>query len=226
MRVIDCDQGSDAWLHARAGIATASCFADIMAKIKSGEAASRRNYRARLIVERLTGKPVSTYQNAAMRQGTEREPLARDAYMVNSGYLVERIGFVRHDTLEAGASPDGLIEHDGGLEIKCPELATHLEYLRLPAEPPEHTPQIQGNLWITGRAWWDFVSFNPDFPERLQLLVRRVRRDDKYIATLAEEVERFMCEVRAEELEVRAIGEPERMRPPVEYKGWTPRAVA
>jgi hypothetical protein len=205
MRLIECDQGSEAWLAARAGIATASCFSAILAKIKSGEAAERRNYRARLVVERLTGKPVSGFTTSAMRQGTEREPLARDAYMVQTGNFVQQIGLALHDELEAGASPDGLIDTDGGLELKCPELASHLEYLRLKTEPAIYTPQIQGCMWITGRQWWDFASFNPDFPPHLQLVIRRVERDDIYIAGLALAVEVFMNEVRAEVEEIRAL---------------------
>lgn len=191
-------QGSAEWLAARAGIATASGFADIMAATKSGESASRRNYRAQLVVERLTGKPLPTYQSAAMRQGTEREPDARLAYMERTGAVVETVGFFRHDTIEAGASPDGLIDLAGGLEIKCPEPANHLAYLKLQAEPPEYTWQIQGNLWILEREWWDFVSYNPDFPPKLQLVVRRIPRDEKRIANLAANVERFMQEVMRE----------------------------
>lgn len=205
MKVLNHEQGSVDWLLSRAGIATASEFDSIMAKVKSGEAASRRNYRAKLVVERLTGRPVTTFQSAAMRQGTEREPDARLAYMVHTGALVEQVGLCRHDELEAGASPDGLIGTAGGLEIKCPELANHLEYLKLKAEPPEYMWQIQGGLWISAREWWDFVSFNPEFPEHLQLVVRRVYRDERRIKELASEVERFMNEVRAEEAEIRSI---------------------
>lgn len=203
--ILDCDQGSPEWFAARAGIATASCFSNILAKIKSGEAADRRNYRARLVVERLTGKVIDGYQSAAMRQGTEREPIARAAYEARTRRFVETVGFIRHDEIECGGSPDGLIDDDGLLEIKCPELATHLAYLRLKAEPPEYTAQIQGNLWLSGRAWADFVSFNPDFPAHLQLIVRRVPRDDFYIKQLELMVRLFMDEVRAEEAEVRAL---------------------
>jgi len=207
MIIHDAQQGTPEWLAARAGIATASRFGDVLATIKSGEASVRRNYRARLIVERLTGRVVPTYTNFAMQQGTEREPFARAAYEARTGALVQEVGFCRHDSIEAGGSPDGLIDEDGGLEIKCPELATHLEYLRLKAEPPEYTPQIQGCMWITGRRWWDFVSFNPDFPESLQLVIRRVHRNESYIADLAAAVKRFMDEVRADEAEVRALPE-------------------
>lgn len=203
MRLIDCAQGSEEWLSARCGIATASCFANIMATIKTGEAADRRNYRARLVVERLTGKPVQTFQTPAMKQGTEREPDARVAYESLTGELVEQVGLCMHDTLEVGASPDGLIATDGGLEIKCPELATHLEYIKLTAEPPAYRWQIQGCMWVTGRQWWDFASYNPDFPENLQLIVRRVQRDEDAIKRLAAEVESFMAEV---------VNETERLR--------------
>lgn len=205
MRVLTHSQGSAEWLAARAGRPTASEFASIMATVKSGESASRRNYRTKLVVERLTGKPLPTFQSAAMRQGTEREPDARMAYMVKTGAVVEEVGLCLHDTLDCGSSPDGLIGADGGLEIKCPELSTHMEYLMLPGEPAEYRWQIQGGMWITGRAWWDFVSFNPDFPAHLQLIVRRVKRDEAAIRKLAAEVEAFIKEVADEEARVRAL---------------------
>lgn len=196
MRILDHEQGSPEWFAARAGLATASCFADVMATIRSGgEAASRRNYRARLVVERLTGKAVQTFETAAMRQGREREPLAIQAYETRTGELVDRVGLCVHDKLLAGASPDGLVSDEGGLEVKCPELANHLEYLQIAGEPQEYSWQIQGGMWITGRQWWDFVSFNPDFPEHLQLVVRRVRRNEEAIARLEAAVEKFLAEV-------------------------------
>ena len=199
MNTATIQQGSPEWFAARCGKATASKFADVLAKLKSGaESASRKNYRARLVVERLTGKPLETFSNAAMQQGVEREPLARVAYEAETGNLVEEVGFFQHPTLEAGASPDGLIGGNGMLEIKCPQLATHLEYLNLPAEPSEYTAQIQGQMWICGRDYCDFVSFNPDFPEHLQLIVRRIERDDAYIAKLAAEVAAFLDEVQTE----------------------------
>jgi hypothetical protein len=197
-------QGSDEWLSARAGIATASCFCDIMATIKSGEAASRRNYRAKLVVERLTGKPVRGFVSKSMEQGTLREPLARLAYEAETGISITEVGLVLHDTLEAAASPDGLAGRIG-LEIKSPELATHLEYLKMPAEPAEYTWQIQGQCWICELDAVDFVSFNPDYPENLQIVIRRIRRDEAAIKRLADEVARFMDEVRAETETVRNL---------------------
>jgi putative phage-type endonuclease len=205
MNIIDFPQGSAEWLASRAGVATASCFAAIMATVKSGEAADRRNYRARLVVERLTGKSVPSFQNAAMKQGTEREPFARMAYEAHTGNIVQEVGLCMHDTLTAGASPDGLIGEDGGLEIKCPELAAHLNYLQIGAEPPEYTWQIQGGMWVTGRQWWDFVSYNPDFPEHLQLIVRRIQRNEDAIKKLAAEVEKFLGEVDAEVERIRSL---------------------
>jgi hypothetical protein len=208
VKVIACTQGTDEWRAARAGIATASEFAAILSKPRDGkgEATGRRNYRVRLVVERLAGRPLEGgFTSAATRQGTEREPLAREAYETHTGNLVQEVGVCRHDELECAASPDGLISPDGGVEIKCPELAAHLDYIRRRDEPPEYRAQIQGNLWITGRQWWDFVSFNPDFPPHLQLVIRRVPRDEKYITGLELAVRLFMDEVRAEEAEVRAL---------------------
>lgn len=207
MKILDCEQRSPEWFAARLGIATASRFSAILATIKTGEAAERRNYRAQLVVERLTGKQADQYENQAMRDGTEREPLARAAYEVKTGAWVSEVGLILHDSIEAGGSPDGLIGDDGCLEIKCPALATHLEYLRLPegACPAKYVAQVQGQLWLSGRAYCDFVSFHPDFPEALQLVIRRVLRDEKYIAGLALAVELFMAEVREEEAQVRKL---------------------
>ena len=206
MRIIECEQGSPEWHQARAGLATASCFADVLSTIKTGEAAARRNYRVKLVVERLTGKVLNGgFQSAAMLQGTEREPYAREAYEATTGRLVQEVGFIVDDMHQAGCSPDGLIDDDGGLEIKCPELATHLDYLRCPSEPPAYTPQIQGSMWLTGRKWWDFVSWNPDYPEPLRLVIRRVKRDETYITKLQLAIALFMSEVREEEAAVRAM---------------------
>lgn len=199
MRIIRCEQNTPEWRAARCGIATASEFAAILSKGRSGdEATGRRNYRARLAVERLTGRPVENgFTSAATRQGHEREPVARLAYEFR-GDIVSDVGFCQHDELLCGSSPDGLVGDSGGVELKCPELSAHIAYWRRADEPPEYRAQIQGNLWITGREWWDFVSFNPDFPEPLQLLVRRVYRDDAYIAQLDLAVRLFLDEVEAE----------------------------
>ena len=188
-------QRSPEWFQARAGKATASRFKDIMAKIKSGEAAVRKNYRAQLVVERLTGLAQETYTNAAMQYGTETEPQARAAYEFKSDNQVEEVGFIQHKEFLAGCSPDGLIGLDGGVEIKCPfQSAVHIDTL-LNGVPSEHLAQIQGSLWITGRQWWDFVSFDGRMPAHLQLYIKRIERDDKYIINLESEVIMFLGEV-------------------------------
>ena len=195
MRVLSAEQRSPEWFAARLGKATASQFANVLA---AKTTAANRNYRVKLALERITGKQEEVYVNDAMKQGTEREPLARIAYEGLTGNLVEEVGLCLHDTLECGASPDGLIDAVKGLEIKCPTPGKHIEYLRIKAEPPEYTAQIQGCMWITGRTEWDFVSFCPEFPENAQLIVRTIQRDAAYIEKLAAAVEVFMQEVAAE----------------------------
>jgi hypothetical protein len=195
--LILCDQRSPQWFAARIPRATGSNFAAVMATIKSGEAATRRNYRAQKVVEILTGKPTEGFTTKAMQDGIDREAMARLVYEARTGNLVQEVGFIIHDSIMAGASPDGLIDLDGVLEIKAPTLATHLEYIYLPVNtcPSEYIPQIQGEMWIAEREWCDFVSYNPEFPERLQIVIRRVFRDDVYIAKLETEVIKFMNEV-------------------------------
>jgi putative phage-type endonuclease len=192
------DQRTDEWFKARLGKATASNFRKILAKVKTGEAADRRNYRAQLVIERLTGQQQDSYSNAAMQWGTEQEPFARIAYMAQTGNEVEEVGFIEHPELMAGASPDGYIGEHGLIEIKCPVSATHIETLKAETCPTEHYAQVQGQLWITGRDWCDFVSYDPRMPDRLQLFITRVSRDADYIDVLAKEVKAFLDEVAAE----------------------------
>lgn len=189
-------QGTAEWLKERAGCATASRFADVCAKIKTGEAATRRKYRLQLVTERLTGIPTQGYVNAAMQWGIDTEPEARMAYEADRGEVVEETGFAKHPVIPwCGASPDGLIGDDGLAEFKCPESTTHLEWMESGRVPPEHIPQIQGQMWITGRQWCDFVSYDPRFPAGLQLFVVRVSRDDEYIKGLEKEVMDFLAGV-------------------------------
>ena len=188
------DQRTEEWFAERLGHASASRFKDILAKTKSGPSASRKNYATQLVCEILTGKREETYVNAAMQRGTDIEPMARMAYESRTGEIVQEAGFLKHALLRAGASPDGLIGEDGGMEIKCPNTATHIETL-LDGMPAEHKAQIQGAMWITGRAFWDFVSYDDRLPEEMRLYVERVFRDDVYIAALAREVETFIGEV-------------------------------
>jgi putative phage-type endonuclease len=187
------EQGSVEWKMLRAGKVTASRISDVMAKLKSGEAAVRKNYRAELVAERLSGSPAESFQSAAMRWGVEQEPLARLIYESKFiGLTVEETDFVDHPTIAmAGASPDGLVLDDGLVEFKCPNTATHIEYLLSGAAPQEYIYQMQFQMACTGRAWCDFVSFDPRMPERMQMLIVRYPRDDKMIAEIEAEVVSF-----------------------------------
>jgi len=204
-------QGSEEWRMARLGIATASRFGDVMATIKTGEAATRRNYRTELVVERLSGIPTESFLSKPMQIGMEREPLARGEYEAIMGYMVQEVGFIRHSAIDCGASPDGLCGLNGGLELKCPTEAVHFSYLRLAAGecPSDYFWQVQGGIWLTNRVWWDFVSFNPAFPENLRVIRRRVVRDQDAIDRLEAGVKLFMTEVRADEAFARAYVAPE-----------------
>jgi predicted phage-related endonuclease len=151
---------------------------------------------AELIVERLTGQPTESYTNAAMIWGTNTEPLARASYEVREGSLVEEVGFVPHPTIEgAGCSPDGLVGADGLIEVKCPNTATHIEYLLDSAAPAKYLPQMQWQMACTGRQWVDFVTVDPRMPEKMQYAVRRVARNDEYITDLEKEVSKFLNEM-------------------------------
>jgi len=190
------DQRTDEWFTARLGKVTASRVSDVMAKTKSGWGASRANYMAELIVERLTGQKGDSYQNAAMMWGTNTEPLARAAYEAHRGVLVEETGFVPHPSgTMTGASPDGLIGSDGLVEIKCPNTATHIDTLMSDGAPPKYFAQMQWQMACTGRAWCDFVSFDPRMPEEMQLFVARVERDDAWITMAEEAVQEFLSEL-------------------------------
>jgi putative phage-type endonuclease len=188
------EQRSEEWFQARLGKVTASRVADVLAKIKSGESASRRNYKIQLVSERLTGEKQETYVNQAMQDGIDREFYAREKYVQQFGE-VEEVGFIQHPTLEAGASPDGMVGDDGILEIKCPMGSTHTETLMTQDIPSKYVPQVQFQLLVTGRKWCDFVSYNPMFPEHLQVFVKRIEADPVYQKELESEVKQFLEEV-------------------------------
>jgi len=201
-------QRSEDWYAARLGKATASRFKDAIAALKSGAPAqAQRDYLTELVVERLTQQPIQRFQNAAMTWGTEQEPAARAAYERITGRIVEETGFVCHDTLMAGCSPDGLIDWDGLIEIKCPySSANHIETL-LNGMPAEHIPQVQGQMWITGREWCDFVSYDPRMPAELQLHVQRIQRDPSFIADLEARITSFLQQVGTQVEALRRLAE-------------------
>lgn len=190
------EQGSEEWHAQRLGKATASRIADIMAKTKTGWGASRANYAAELVCERLTGKRAEGFTNAAMAFGTENEPLARAAYEFRHDVTVELASFIDHPRVAmSGASPDGLIGNDGLIEIKVPNSATHIQTLLGGAIPEKYRLQMAWQMSCTGRRYCDFVSFDPRLPEEMRMFVQRYERDDIMVRELDREVEIFLAEV-------------------------------
>ena len=190
------EQRTEEWFAARIGKVTASRVADVIAKTKSGYSASRDNYMAQLICERLTGQQGESFTNAAMTWGTETEPLARSAFEAYADVMVEEVGFVPHPTIEmSGASPDGLVGLFGMLEIKCPNTATHIDTLLSQIVPGKYITQMQWQMRCCERQWCEFVSFDPRLPQDLQLFVKRVEFDPEYVAMLEKEVIQFLAEL-------------------------------
>lgn len=197
IEVLHCEQGTDEWRRARLGIPTASEFDTVQAKGRGGgESKTRRTYLLKLVGERLTGEPAESFSNAHTDRGKQMEAEARDAYVLVRDLEPQLVGFVRRDDVEAGCSPDGLLGDDGVLEIKTKLPHLQLDVLLDGKLPAEHLAQVQGALWITGRAWCDFVSYWP----RLPIFITRVHRDEAYIAKLAAAVAEFNAELRAMEL--------------------------
>ena len=191
-------QGTEEWLAARLGKVTASRMDDVMARTKTGYGASRANYMAQLIVERLTGKVAESYTNAAMAWGTETEPAARAAYEFVTELEVIETGFVLHPTVpESGASPDGLVGVDGLVEIKCPNSATHIETLLTKTIPGKYQKQMLWQMVCTGRIWCDYVSFDPRMPEHLRLFVQRMAYDVEKVKSMESEALVFLAEMHA-----------------------------
>jgi putative phage-type endonuclease len=201
------EQRSPEWYAARCGKVTASRMADVMAKTKTGVSQMRVNYAAQLIVERLTGTVSDSYVSEAMQFGTDNEVDARDAYAFYHGAVTEA-GFVQHPSIDmAGASPDGYVGEFGLVEIKVPNSATHIDTLLGKSVPGRYIHQIQFQLACTGRAWCDFVSYDPRMPEQHKLFVRRVHRDEKHIEELETEVIKFLSEVEDKIASLNALSE-------------------
>jgi putative phage-type endonuclease len=190
------EQQTNEWYEARLGKVTASRVADVIAKTKTGYSASRDNYMAQLICERLTGQKGESFTNAAMEHGTQTEPLARSAYENARSLLVKEVGFINHPRIEmSGASPDGLVAEDGLVEIKCPNTATHIDTLLSGKVPTKYITQMQWQMLCCQRKWCDFVSFDNRLPEHLQLFVQEVEFDPEYAAMLEKEVVLFLTEL-------------------------------
>jgi putative phage-type endonuclease len=180
----------------RCGKVTASRIADILAKTKSGPSASRQNYLAQLVAERLTMTVEPSFTNAAMQWGTDHEPIARAVFEIATSLTVNEGGFINHPTIDmAGASPDGLISDDGLLELKCPNTATHIDYLLKGEVPPKYKPQMAWQIICTERKWCYFGSFDPRMPDSLQLFVVKYEPTMEYLNEVTAEVVSFIAEV-------------------------------
>ena len=193
---INVEQGSDEWHKHRCGSLGASQVHDVLAKTKSGYSAARGNTTARMAIERLTGVTQETFKNAAMQWGNDMEPRARAAYEFVTGNSVDIVGLFKYENMPGThASPDGLVGPDGCIEIKCPNSLTHIETLDSEKIDPKYLTQMQWQMFMTGRDWCDFVSYDPRCPDDLQLFIKRVDRDPKRIQELCDEVQKFLGEV-------------------------------
>jgi putative phage-type endonuclease len=198
-RIEAVQQGTEAWHQMRLGKVTASRVADLLAKTKTGPSASRGNYLIELALQRVTKTIEESYTNVAMEWGTQTEPQARVAYEVKTGNFVDQVAFIDHPTIPGfGCSPDGIVDVDGLIEIKCPNSATHWSYIKANEPPNKYFIQMQAQMAVTGAKWCDFVSFDPRMPERSQLLVVRVMRDPEYILYMEAEISSFLKEVEKE----------------------------
>lgn len=193
------EQRTDDWFAARLGKVTASSLYKVLAKTKTGYGADRANYMTQLVLERVTGTKAEGYINSEMQWGIDQEPFARAAYEAHTGVLVDEIGFMPHPTIEmSGASPDGLVGIFGMVEIKCPSSKTALEcWLSDNPVESKYFAQMQWQMRCAERAWCDYVVFDPRMPQKAQLFIHRVERDDKWIEETEKEVVKFLAEVDA-----------------------------
>lgn len=189
-------QGSPEWFALRAGRVTASRIGDLMRRTQKGWGADRKHYLAKLVAERITGKPMAQRKVLSLERRLEIEPEARRAYEFYSDNTVTEVGFIEHPTIpNAGASPDGLIGEDGGLELKCCDTPAHIEMLISGVIDPDYILQCEFGMACTSRSWWDFASYDPLMPEDLKLFVHRIHRDDLRIANMESQVIDFLGEV-------------------------------
>ena len=198
MNIIDVEQGSDAWFAARAGKLTASRVKALVAKTKSGYSTSRANMITQLSLERMTGVAVEpTYSNAAMQRGTDLESEARDYYAFERDVSVSEVGMVIHPKYDfITCSPDGLIDDDGLVEIKCPfSMAKMVGYLEKDAHAKEYRVQLHMQLLVTGRQYVDVVGYDPRFPDGLKMAVCRVEADKEYQEELLSEMLKANTEI-------------------------------
>lgn len=220
MNAMDVQQRTHEWFELRTGRVTASRIVDVMDFLKKGgEGAARKSYKAQVIAEILTGQAVlDGYLSPAMMHGNDYEDIARTAYEFKTGASVDLAGFALHPDIErAGASPDGLVGEDGGLELKCPKTETHLRYLLADEVPEEYRPQMYFGMACTGRQWWDFASYDPRLPDPLQLFTKRLPRDAMRIAEIEDAVLKFLAEADATIAELQKLVGPFSIgKPPIQ----------
>lgn len=198
IEIFDCDQGSDTWFECRKGLPTASNFGTVLAK---GDGKTRGKYLRRLAGEILTGELAEQFSNTHTDRGNAMEDEARQTYAFVNAVELHQVGFVRNGN--KGASPDSLIGENGGLEIKTAIPDIQIDRLERNRLPPEHRAQVQGNLWVCEREYWDFVSYWP----RLPILTVRVYRDEAFIKEMSGEIDRFNDELAALVERVRQYGQ-------------------
>ena len=193
MQILQADQGTQEWLDARLGRPSASQFSKLITTAGK-PSASADEYINILIAERILGESEPIYVNEWMQRGTELEPEARAMYELMHSVDVEEVGFILDDSGEFGCSPDGLIGEDGGVEFKCPAPKNHIAWSRKGVCPSKHYAQVQGCLYITGRKWWDFMSYHPE----MKPFIVRVERDEEFIEKLAEQISLAVEEIKSE----------------------------
>lgn len=213
---IECEQGSAEWAKARSGIPTASNFHRIVTPKTGRLSESSHAYLCELLAERMLGVSLDDSMSEWMERGKELEESAVAYYELQKDTETEEVGFCLRDDRSAGCSPDRLVGDDGGLEIKCPSAAVHVAYLIDP--PHKYRPQIQGSLWVTGREWWDFLSYNPILPPALI----RFERDEDYIEKLAAAVGAFSERLEEAFEKMKARGYVELSAPPAERREGAP----
>ncbi|WP_273782699.1 lambda exonuclease family protein [Bartonella sp. ML69XJBT] len=191
------------WFQARLGKVTASNIYNILSKTAKGTPTSKyEDYKIKLMTERLTGEISQSYITPAMQWGIEHEEEALKEYAFIYDTQITQCGFIQHPTIQmAGASPDGLIDKDGLIEIKCPQSSNHLRFFMDNEIKPEYLAQMQFQMACTGRKWCDFISYDPRFTGNSSLFrmkIKRIHRDDKQIEQINQAVESFLAEIEQE----------------------------
>jgi putative phage-type endonuclease len=194
MITLDIEQGSPQWHAARIGVVTASHFKEIITPVKGTRSSSANAYLYTLLSERITGEPTESFSSEWMQRGSELESAARSAYEFLNDTTVVQVGIILNDARTIGASPDGLIGTEGGIEIKCPKPSTMMRYMIEDKLPDIYKPQVQGNLWLSNRQWWDFVAYHPS----IGIFQKRIERDEDYIANMQKHIEAFVKELESQ----------------------------